>query len=271
MASSDPRRRVDVELRGHTAYVRLSRPDKLNGLDLPMLDQLIATAQRLHGDRSRRAVILLGDGPAFSAGLDFASVSKHPARLAQAFARLPWRPTNRIQQVAWAWRMLPIPVIAVLHGHCYGGALQLALAADFRYATPDCKLAVLEAKWGLIPDMTGTVTLRELVGADVAKRLTMTGETFDATYAERIGLVTATADDPLGEAEALVELLSTRSPDAVAAAKALLNRTRSLGVRAALHTERVIQLRLLLGRNSAIARKAGLSGKRPEFERRRFG
>lgn len=263
-------RRVEVEVRDQVAYVRLSRPDKLNGLDFEMLDQLVRAARGLRGDRSLRAAILLGDGAAFSAGLDFASVGRRPARLVHAFVRPPWRPTNHFQRVCWEWRELPVPVLAVLHGRCYGGALQLALAADFRFATPDCDLAVLEAKWGLVPDMTGTVTLRELVGADVAKRLTMTGETFDGRYAERIGLVTGVADDPLAEAERLVERIVTRSPDSVAASKALLNRTRSLGVRAALRTERAVQGRLLLGENSKIARAAALAGKAAEYRPRRF-
>lgn len=263
-------RRVEVEIRDQTAYVRLTRPDKLNGLDLEMLDQLVRAARDLRGDRSVRAAILLGDGPAFSAGLDFASVTKQPARMARAFVRPPWRPTNHFQRVCWEWRTLPVPVLAVLHGHCYGGGLQLALAADFRFATPDCELAVLEAKWGLVPDMTGTVTLRELVGADVAKRLTMTGETFDGRYAERVGLVTAAADDPLAEAERLVARLVVRSPDSVAASKALLNRTRSLGVRAALRTERAVQLRMLRGENSKIARAAALAGKAAQFRPRTF-
>lgn len=266
---SEPRR-VETEIRDQVAYVRLTRPDKLNGLDLPMLDQLVRAARDLSGDRSVRAAILLGDGPSFSAGLDFASVGRHPGRMARAFARPPWRPVNHFQRVAWEWRELPVPVLAVLHGHCYGGALQLALAADFRFATPDCELAVLEAKWGLVPDMTGTLTLRELVGADIAKRLTMTGETFDGRYAERIGLVTGVADDPLAEAEKLVAQLCVRSPDSVAASKALLNRTRSLGVRAALRTERAIQLRLLLGENSRIARAAAVAGKAAEYRPRRF-
>ncbi|MGH3360656.1 MAG: crotonase/enoyl-CoA hydratase family protein [Nocardioidaceae bacterium] len=261
-------RRVEVEVRDRVAYVRLTRPDKLNGLDFPMLDQLVDAARGLRDDRSLRAAILLGDGPAFSSGLDFASVSKQPARLARAFVRLPWRPTNHFQRVCWEWRTLPIPVLAVLHGRCYGGALQLALAADFRFATPDCDLAVLEAKWGLVPDMTGTLTLRELVGADIAKRLTMTGETFDGRYALRVGLVTGVADDPLAEAERLVEQIITRSPDSVAASKALLNRTRSLGTRAALRTERAIQLKLLRGDNSTIARAAALAGKVAEYRPR---
>src|SRR5690606_26567807 len=124
----------------------LARPDKLNGVDLAMLDELIEVAGTIRRDRSLRAVILSGDGPSFCAGLDFGSVLHRPSRVVRAFARLPWRPTNRFQQACWAWRTLPIPVLAVVHGHCYGAGLQLALAADFRFSTPDCRWAVLEAK-----------------------------------------------------------------------------------------------------------------------------
>ncbi|UYM07531.1 crotonase/enoyl-CoA hydratase family protein [Solicola gregarius] len=269
MPTEQQSRRVEVEVREQIAYVRLTRSDKLNGLDLAMLEQLVDAARTLRRDRSVRAAILLGDGPAFSSGLDFASVLKRPSRLALAFVRWPWRATNLFQRVCWEWRTLPIPVVAVLHGHCYGGAMQLALAADFRFATPDCSLAILEAKWGLIPDMTGSVTLRELVGADTAKRLVMTGETFDGTYAKQIGLVTEVAADPQEEAEKLIAQLAARSPDSVAAAKALLNRTRTAPVRAALRVERSLQLGLLRGANSKIARAAAMTGKQARFKPRR--
>ena len=262
-------RRVVVDVRDEIAYVRLSRPEKLNGLDFAMLEELVAAARAVRADPSVRTAILLGEGSAFSSGLDFASVMRNPARVARAFVRWPWRATNLFQRVCWEWRTLPVPVIAVLHGHCYGGAMQLALAADFRYASPDCSLAILEAKWGLIPDMTGSVTLRELVGADVAKRLTMTGETFDSQYAEHVGLVTGVSDDPLAEAERLAAQLATRSPDSVAAAKRLLNSTRTVSARAALRVERSLQLGLLRGANSKIARAAAMAGKAAEFKPRR--
>src|SRR5947208_10929090 len=139
----------------------MTRAEKFNGLDLDMLDALVAAAATIKGDRAVRAVILRGDGPAFCAGLDFASVSRQPLRVARAFLRLPGRTTNLFQQTCWAWRELPVPVLAVLHGRCYGGGMQLALGADFRYSTTDCELSIMEAKWGLIPDMTGSVTLRE--------------------------------------------------------------------------------------------------------------
>src|SRR3954464_6184233 len=156
------------------AHVRLARPAKLNALTLPTLDELVATARELRKDRSLRAVVLSGEGASFCAGLDFASAMKSPAGIAKAFVPRPWRATNTFQEACWAWRRLPVPVIAAVEGHCYGGGLQIALAADFRIATPDSEWSVLEARWGLIPDMTGIRTLAEVVGIDTAKRLTMT-------------------------------------------------------------------------------------------------
>lgn len=262
--------RVRVEVRNQLAYVSLDRPEKYNGLDLPMLRALAAVPKQLRADREIRAVILTGDGPAFCAGLDFASVGKDQRGFLLAGLKVPGR-LNLFQQAFWAWRELPIPVLAVLHGHCYGGGMQLALAADFRFATPDCELSIMEGKWGLIPDMTGSVTLRELVPMDVAKRLTMTAETFSGARALELGLVTEVAEDPLAAAEALAAVLLTRSPDALAATKTLLHRTWNRAPRWAFWTETVLQTRLLSGANHKIARKANLARELPRYVRRTFG
>lgn len=266
MASS----RVLLEIDGPIAYVWLNRPDKLNGVDLDLLGDLIAAAKQIGKDRDVRAVVLQGKGDAFCAGLDFASVQREPLRVVRSFLPNPLRGTNVFQRANWVWRQLPVPVIAVTHGRCYGAGLQLALAADFRFTTPDCEWSVLEAKWGLVPDMSGTVALSEVVTADVAKRLTMTGEIVSGTQAEEIGLVTGVSADPLKDALLLIEQLSTLSPDSVAASKKLLNETRRSRPRRAFHLERTLQLSMLLARNTAIARKAGFSRETPEFGPRRF-
>ena len=158
------------------AEVRLDRPEKLNALTLQILDDLVGTARTLRRDKSLRAVVISGEGDAFCAGLDFAHVLKQPTRIVTSFVPNPLRGTNTFQEACWAWRRLPVPVIAAVHGHCLGGGLQIALAADFRVATPDSQWSVLEGKWGIIPDMSGVRSLKELVGIDVAKRLTMTAE-----------------------------------------------------------------------------------------------
>ena len=261
--------RVLLEVRDSVAYVTLDRADKYNGLDLAMLRGLVEVAGRVARDREVRAVILAGNGPAFCAGLDFASVGKDPRGFALAALKRPGG-LNLFQRACWAWRELPVPVIAVLHGHCFGGGLQLALAADFRFATPGCELSVMEGKWGLIPDMTGSVTLRELVPMDVAKRLTMTAEVVDARRAFEYGLVTGVSDDPLKDAEALAGELLARSPDAVALTKKLFHRTWTQRPARAFWTETVLQARLLRGANHRIARAANLAKEAPAYVSRRL-
>jgi enoyl-CoA hydratase/carnithine racemase len=263
-------KRIGIEVRDTVAYVTMTRGEKYNGLDLDMLQALVNAAAEVRRNRDVRAVILQGEGRAFCAGLDFAAVAKEPLRLLRSFVKLPRQATNLFQQACWCWRELPVPVLAVVHGRCYGGGLQLALAADFRFATPDCEFSIMEAKWGLVPDMTGTVTLRELVPIDVAKRLAMTGEIFDGTRAGELGLVTEVTDAPLVAAEKLAAQLGTRSPDAVAATKALFHQTWHAGPRAAFGVESRIQRKLLLGKNHQIARKANLAAQPPQFGRRTF-
>ena len=228
------------------ARVELNRPDKLNGLTLDMLESLATTARRLRDDRALRAVILSGAGDSFCAGLDFATVLKNPRAIATAFVPRPWLGTNTFQEACWAWRRLPVPVVAAVHGHCFGGGVQIALGADFRFTTPNAKWSVLEAKWGLIPDMSGIQSLTEVVGLDVAKRLTMTGAVISGEEAAAIGLVTGVADDPRAAADELVAQIMTRSPDAVAAAKRLFDGTWSASPRRTFARERAEQLRLLL-------------------------
>lgn len=260
--------RVSTVIRGSVAYVTMTRGDKYNGLDLEMFHALVAAAKRIKRDRDIRVVILQGEGPAFCSGLDFGSAGKHPVKFALNFLRVPGRKTNLYQEVCWAWRELPVPVIAVIHGRCYGGGMQLALGADFRFTTPDCEFSIMEARWGLVPDMTGSVTLRELVGMDVAMRLTMTGETFSGERAAELGLVTEVSDDPRKAAEEFADELAARSPDAIAATKALFQRTRHLSPRAAFRVESRWQRRLLRGKNHKIARAAGKAKEIPQYVRR---
>lgn len=261
--------RVRLEVRDEVAYVTLVRSDKYNALDWEMLCALVDAADRIAADKSVRAVILRGEGKAFCSGLDFPSFTKQPMRMVRGFLKYGVKTTNLFQEVAWCWRRLPVPVIAVIHGYCYGGGLQIALAADFRFTTADCEFSILEAKWGLVPDMTGTVTLRELLPMDQAKLLTMTGRMLTGEEALRLHLVTDVSADPLAQAEALVAEIRTRSPDAVAATKQLFQETWVAGVRRAFSRESWIQLGLLLGKNQKIATQANFKKEKPVFEPRR--
>jgi enoyl-CoA hydratase/carnithine racemase len=265
MTAMTARRYVSQQTVDGIAHVRLTRADKLNALTLQTLDELAATARELRRDRSLRAVVLSGEGSSFCAGLDFGSALKNPAGIVKAFIPLPWRGTNAFQEACWAWRRLPVPVIAAVEGHCYGGGLQLALAADFRVAAPDSEWSVLEARWGLIPDMTGVRTLTELVGIDTAKRLTMTGRMLSGKEAADLGLVTELAADPVAGAFHLAHEIAGRSPDSVAAAKRLFNRSWTSSPRATFARERAEQLLLLATANTKAARTAAFAKVAPVF------
>lgn len=230
------------------AYVTLNRPDKHNGLTLSMLGQLVQAARAVRRRKDIRVVIMSGNGPSFCSGLDIAGAVGNPLAVLRNFTPIPWRGTNTFQEACWAWRRLRQPVIAAVHGHCYGGGLQLALAADIRCATNDSDFSIMEVKHGLVPDMTAAVTLSRLVGVDRALLLTMTADPVDAGYAERVGLVTQLTDDPRQAAEDLADRIAARPAQAVAASKHLFDRAWQAGPWRALAAERSAQLPLLVRR-----------------------
>jgi enoyl-CoA hydratase/carnithine racemase len=262
---------VVTEIDGPVARVWLNRPDKLNGLTFDLTEGLVAAAKSLSKNRDIRAVVIEGRGNSFCAGLDFASAGKEPKwRMAKLFIPNLFRGTNGFQECFWAWRKVPVPVIAVTRGHVFGGGIQLALACDFRFTTPDCQWSVLEAKWGLIPDMSGTVTLSELVGTELAKRLTMTGEIFSGEQAHAYGLASGVDADPGKLAQELIDAIISRSPDSVAASKRLLNDVRHGSIRSAFGRERRFQLAMFRTKNATISRAAGVKGEAPTFGPRTF-
>ncbi|UTT65909.1 crotonase/enoyl-CoA hydratase family protein [Janibacter sp. CX7] len=258
-------RHITTTIQDGIGHVRLSRPDKLNALTLDMLDDLAAAAHGLRSDRRLRAVVVSGEGDSFCAGLDFGSAMKKPSAIASRFVPRPWRGTNTFQEAPWALRRLPVPVIAAVSGHCLGGGLQIALAADFRITHPEATWSVLEGRWGIIPDMSGVQALSELVGIDVAKKLTMTADKISGTRAHELGLATEVAADPVAAATELAQQLATRSPDALAATKRLFDGTWNRSPRYTFARERREQLPLLFGPNAARARAANARKESPDF------
>jgi enoyl-CoA hydratase/carnithine racemase len=251
------------------ADVRLNRPDKLNALDSEMFEALVAAGDSLAREPGLRAVVLSGAGRAFSAGLDFASFQQtaepgaRPSR--SLFERSARSPANHAQRAAWVWKELPVPVVAAIHGVAYGGGLQIALAADVRIVAPDARLSVRELHWGLIPDMSGTQTLRHLVRADVARELTYTARIVSGSEAVSLGLATRTSESPREDAFALAREIAARSPDAVRAAKRLLDGAATGDVADGLRLEEELQ-RSLVGRpNQVEAVRANLERRPPKF------
>ena len=219
--------RITVTMRGGVADVRLVRTDKMNALDDAMFSALIETGERLKTDKSVRAVVISGEGRAFCAGLDMGNFAKMASgeRKGGSGALVTENRTpggaNRAQHAVNVWREVPVPVIAAVHGVAFGGGFQLTLGADIRFVTPDAKLAILEIKWGLIPDMAGMVLLRGLVRDDVARELTYTGRIFTGEEALKLGIATRVCADPYAEALNLAEEIASKSPDAIRAGKRL--------------------------------------------------
>jgi enoyl-CoA hydratase/carnithine racemase len=263
--------RVRIAIDGPLATVTLNRPDKHNGMDLPMLDAVRAAARRLRRERAVRAVILHGDGPSFCSGLDVKSVLGNPRAAVTAATALLSPVRNRFQDWSMAWRDVACPVIAAIHGNCFGAGLQLALGADFRIAAPDAQLSVMEVRWGLVPDMGGAALLRELVPLDVAKELAMTGRVLSGTEALALRLVTRLSDSPLVSARELAGEIANRSPDAVAAAKFLLQQAWHADERGALAAERRWQRRVIGASNQRIAVRRNAGKAELPFGQRKLG
>jgi enoyl-CoA hydratase/carnithine racemase len=255
--------RVRIEIADHVAIVTLTRPDKHNALDVAMFEAIIAAAERLASEPGVRAVVLHGEGPSFCSGLDVVSVMSSGEGIV---GRLDaGENPNWFQRTAYDWIRLPVPVIAAIHGNCLGGGLQIALAADVRIATPDARLSVMEAKWGLIPDMSITRTLPRLVGIDVAKELTYTGRVISGREAHELRLVTHLADDPPAAARALATEIAGRSPDAVRGAKRLYDEAWTGPPEQTLALEAELQRGLIGSPNQIEAVRAGMAKQPPEF------
>jgi len=245
--------RINLSIENGVACVELNRPGKHNALDMGMFEAIAAAQKKLRKQRDLRAVILCGAGVDFCSGLDVKALMKDRAGMVKLLWKwLPWR-SNLAQVVSTGWREMAVPVIAAIHGRCWGGGLQIALGADFRLVQPDASLSVMEGRWGLIPDMGGTLAMREITGRDHAMWLSMSAQVFDGTHALELGLATALSDDPMTGARAMAAELGDRSPDAVAAIKRLYRKSWSSRPGTVLARETGYQIRILSGKNQRIA------------------
>jgi len=262
---SDDRVRVEIAGDG-VATVTMVRGDKHNALDLAMFQGLQAAAAQLRSEPRARAVVLHGEGKSFCSGLDVMSFMSNGGGPNRLLEREPGQIVNLAQAVSYDWSLVPAPVIAAVHGNCFGGGLQIALGADIRIAAPDAKLSVMEIKWGLVPDMGITQALPKLVPIDVAKELTYTGRVISGEEADALGVVTRTADDPLAAALGLAREIAGKSPDGVRAAKRLYNETwASDDAAAALVLESELQTTLMGSPNQLAAVMAGMNKETPVF------
>lgn len=260
--------RVTVEIENHVAELTLNRPEKHNAVDLAMFEALIEAGEALARNTDVRAVVMHGAGDNFCAGIDLSVFrgSGLDALDKNAFKPRDGSPANFFQSAAYVWRALPVPVIAAIEGVAFGAGMQIALAADIRYATANAKLSVMEIRWGIIPDMAITATLRDIMPADRAKQLAYTGRIIAGSEAETIGLITSVHNNPLGAARSLAAEIAAKSPDAIQAIKSLVNESWHDSVEGGLRREANLQMGLLGKANQTEAVSANLEKRAPDFQ-----
>ena len=261
--------RVNITVDNHVADVRLTRADKMNALDPAMFQGIIAAGEELVAIKGVRAVVLSGEGRSFCAGLDMASmgsVGGNPSGGGgNSLTARTHGNANDFQQVAMLWRKLPMPVIAAVHGVCFGGGLQIASGADIRVVAPDARMAVMEMKWGLIPDMGGYALWRGMVRDDVLRELTYTNREFSGEEALGLGFATYVDENPHAKAMAIAHEIAGRNPGAMREAKALFNEFADMDEDAILMAESVRQARVIRTPNQIEAVMAGMQKRAAAF------
>ncbi|SFR56406.1 crotonase/enoyl-CoA hydratase family protein [Litoreibacter janthinus] len=243
---------VTTDIADGIARVTLNRPDKMNAISLDMLDEVLAAADALR-DADVNCVVIAGEGRAFCAGIDITSLSSLLGQdMEEVIIRRTHGEANRFQEFSLAWRKLEVPVIAALHGVCFGAGMQLAIAADMRIAAPATKLSIMEMKWGLVPDMGGMALFPQVLREDVLRRLTYTAEIVEAEQALTWGLVTEVAQDPLARAMELARQIADQSPSAIRAAKRLVTEAQS-GITANILMAESVEQAALIGKPDQMA------------------
>lgn len=245
----------------------MDRADKRNAVDLAMFESLKQAGDDIAANGSVRAVVLCGEGEHFCAGIDITVFQDAGigAIGAQRMAPLADSPANFFQGAAYVWREVPVPVIAAINGVAFGAGLQIAAGADIRYAHPASQFSIMEIKWGLIPDLAISTTLRDVVPEDKLKELAWTGRVIDGAEAARIGLVTAVSDDPLAAAQGLAAEISGKSPDAIRGIKRLVHDGWRESPGESLRLEAKIQAAVMRGANQAEAARANIERRKPDF------
>lgn len=262
-----PNDRVAIDyLEDGIAHVRLTRGDKMNALDPDMFDRIVEAGHALHNRKGLRVVVLSGEGRAFCAGLDLSNFARTPDPDEPDLTVRTHGNANRPQQVAMLWRKLPVPVIAAIHGVCFGGGLQIASGADIRVVAPDTRMAIMELKWGLVPDMGGYALWRGLIRDDVLRELVYTNREFSGTEAQTLGLATYVEADPLERAMAIARVIANKNPHAIRAAKRLAAKMPEADTDALLMEESIEQHGIIRSKNQVEAVMAEMERRKPQFQ-----
>jgi enoyl-CoA hydratase/carnithine racemase len=238
---------VTLTIENHIAHLTLNRPDKMNAVTETLIADLLARVAEIAASDAR-VVLLSGAGKAFCAGLDTANFQRFLTEDLDALVMdRTHGDANAFQAFSLALYDLPIPVIAAIHGPCFGAGMQLAIAADIRIASPEAQLSIMEMKWGLVPDMGGMVLFPRVLRSDVLRLLTYTNEIVPAARAAELGLVTEITEDANARALEIATTIANKSPSAMRAAKRLIASAETSHERAHILLEESREQRALIG------------------------
>ncbi|MEX1140911.1 MAG: enoyl-CoA hydratase/isomerase family protein [Thermoleophilaceae bacterium] len=253
---------IGVEDRDGVRHLILQRAEKRNAFDGGLIEALGHALEAAAADEAVRVLVVRGDGPMFSSGMDLGDLrelSENPAGLR----------TYRRAILGW-WSLLeemPKPTICQIHGACLGGAFELALAADFRVMAQDAMAGIMEVRVGLLPDVGGCSRLPAIVGLGNAKELIMTGKLIDGRDAHRIGFANRIA--PADELDACVEALASEllacAPRAVGLAKRVIDAAAKPALAVTLEQEVQAQETLAATEDFAEGTRAFFEKRQPEF------
>jgi len=255
---SDP---VRLEQRGPVALLTLARPEALNALDRATLECLLGQIQRVASADDVHALVLTGEGRAFSAGADITEMRRMDPEAALAFSELGHRALAALEA-------LPFPTIAAVNGFALGGGCELACACDWIYASARARFGQPEVALGLLPGFGGTSRLPRRVGVAWAKELVTTGEPVDAETGQRIGLVNRvfSPEELLNAALRVGEVIARKGPRAVALAKRILQGGQDADVRVAHALEQSAFGFVFSTRDRAEGIEAFLEKRAPKFK-----
>ncbi len=252
------------------ADVRMTRIDKMNALDGVQWNALVEAIDTLNATPGLRVVVLSGEGRAFCAGLDLASLqNERDPGASSAGGSLADRTrgiANNAQYAAWGWRELPVPVIAAVHGVAFGAGSQIMAAADIRIVHPDTRIAIMEMKWGLVPDVAGMPLWRTQVKDDVLREMIYTNREFNGVEAKEMGFATHVSEDPHAKAMDLARVIANKNPHAMRGAKRLCNLMGYASDAELLQAESDEQLKVIRTPNQMESVMAEMQKRKPNFQ-----
>jgi enoyl-CoA hydratase/carnithine racemase len=267
---TEPPKTIRYERHGDIGTVTLARPEKRNAQNPLMLAELSQLGAELLDDQTLRCLVVTGEGPTFSAGLDVVEgMAGMIADLAERTGDEDAPAAGRAAAGTFNWiPELGCASVAAVRGHALGAGLQLALACDFRIFAKEAQVGLVETRYGLMPDMGATFRLPRIVGESRARELILLGDLIDADEALRIGLANRVVDDLDAAAAELAGRLAAQPPIAVRGARRAIDAAWYRDPEESFTVALEAQTRCLASDDFKEGRQAMVEGRSPEWQGR---